>query len=126
MGDGRLNFCKGCVKERVRSHRRDNDHVRDRERERYANGKKREQAERWHRDNAERMLIAKRAHTAIDNAIRSGNIVRPDQCEECGARGVQIEGAHGDYSKPLEVRWLCRRCHRRWDAAVPKSLGIAS
>lgn len=125
MGDGRLNFCKECVKARVRQHRHDNDHVRDGERLRYADGRKREQADRWKRANAERMLIAKRASSAINNAIRDGRLMRPNQCEECGVTGNHIEGAHWDYSRPMDVRWLCRRCHRRWDAESPKSLSAA-
>ena len=30
-------------------------------------------------------------------------------CEECGAEKSQMH--HEDYSKPLEVNWLCRGCH---------------
>jgi hypothetical protein len=60
-----------------------------------------------------------RAHSKLRSAIKAGRIKRPDQCEQCGAGGA-IEGAHHDYTKPLDVRWLCRPCHRVWDKAIPK------
>jgi hypothetical protein len=44
-------------------------------------------------------------------ALRKGVLV-PLRCEICGALGA--EGHHDDYAKPLEVRWLCSRDHRRW------------
>ena len=52
--------------------------------------------------------------------LRAGNVTRPAACEECGATGRKIEAAHRDYSRPLDVRWLCRPCHVRWDKAEPK------
>lgn len=65
----------------------------------------------------------RRAHIAraiVSNAVKSGKLIRPENCEQCGGPGP-IEGAHEDYSRPLEVRWLCQKCHRRWDAADPKT-----
>jgi len=47
------------------------------------------------------------ARTTLSNAIRDGKIIRLC-CEVCGKRG---EAHHPDYSKPLEVRWLCKRHH---------------
>lgn len=41
-------------------------------------------------------------------AIAAGRLTR-QPCEYCGA--VKTDAHHEDYSKPLEVRWLCRPCH---------------
>jgi hypothetical protein len=49
-----------------------------------------------------------KAKNALNNSIISGIIVRPDTCP-CG--NPNPEGHHPDYSKPLMVMWLCRRCH---------------
>lgn len=45
-------------------------------------------------------------------AVLKGDLVRPDRCESCGA-ARQLDGHHEDYSRPLDVEWLCRVCHRR-------------
>lgn len=61
----------------------------------------------------------KLARQMARNAIRAGILVRPSACELLGLIGhVQdhagaIEAHHDDYSKPLEVRWLCKACHTR-------------
>jgi hypothetical protein len=42
------------------------------------------------------------------NAIQSG-VLTPQPCEVCGKEKSQ--GHHEDYSKPLDVIWLCIRHH---------------
>jgi CheY-like chemotaxis protein len=64
--------------------------------------------------------FARSAQSLLAYHIKAGNIVRPDYCEECGLKS-KIEGAHKDYSKPLDVRWLCRPCHVKWDKKDPKN-----
>ena len=63
---------------------------------------------------------ARNAHSLLRYHIQAGNIIRPATCEECGATGRPIEGAHFNYDEPLRVRWLCISCHRQWDKREPK------
>jgi len=51
-----------------------------------------------------------RARTAVSNAIRDGKLLR-EPCSGCGKTG-RIHAHHDDYSKPLDVVWLCEMCHR--------------
>lgn len=76
---------------------------------------------RWADNHRDRIRVAKRAGEAVRRAIRRGSLVRPDVCSRCGNSGVPIEAAHKDYSKPLDIVWLCRPCHRQWDAQQPKT-----
>lgn len=60
------------------------------------------------------------ASSALNYAIRTGRVRRPDGCERCGVVGP-VQGHHRDYQKPLLVEWLCRCCHRREHVAHPGS-----
>lgn len=51
-------------------------------------------------------------HRVYRKALREGRLVRPSTCERCGSGKRLIHGHHDDYSKPLEVRWLCGMCHQ--------------
>jgi len=62
-------------------------------------------------------LAQGRAHKSVMRAVRRGLISRKP-CEECG--DPKSEGHHEDYSKPLEVIWLCRTHHRRRHIAEAK------
>jgi len=64
---------------------------------------------------------ARSAQSLLRYHIEAGHIIRPSQCECCGASEKKIEGAHFNYDEPLRVRWLCRPCHVRWDKREPKN-----
>ena len=51
-----------------------------------------------------------KARATLNNARRSGKIKKPLVCEMCDEPKT-ITGHHRDYSKPLEVTWLCYQCH---------------
>ena len=50
------------------------------------------------------------AHAAVTRAIRSGDLI-PRRCQSCNGR-LNVQAHHEDYSKPLDVLWLCASCHR--------------
>ena len=54
-----------------------------------------------------------RANWKVMYALRTGKIVRPDRCSKCGSDRGKICGHHLDYSKPLDIVWLCYKCHRQ-------------
>ena len=51
-----------------------------------------------------------KAHDAVKYAVSTGKLLRPNHCESC-FKECRPEGHHEDYSKPLEVEWLCTECH---------------
>jgi hypothetical protein len=107
---------------------RDVEHERALQRERSARFRQRhpEQIKRegireqWDPAYKERMRVARNARQRVHVAVLKGRLTKPASCERCGTVGY-IEAAHADYSKVLDVVWLCRRCHRQWDAAQPKT-----
>lgn len=112
MLDGYLNKCKSCTCKDVREHRRNNESVRQYDRERYYNNPARREAIEitvafWINNNPE----AKAAHTKLNNAVRDGKI-KKEPCSVCGST-YRIHGHHDDYSKPLDVKWFCAKHHQR-------------
>lgn len=65
-----------------------------------------------------------KARKACRGAVANGKLAR-QPCEVCGDEKAQAH--HDDYSKPLDVRWLCRAhhldLHRPVDAAPPRRRG---
>ena len=53
------------------------------------------------------------AHNIVNNAVRDGLLMKPENCSKCNASG-NIHGHHSDYNKPLEVIWFCESCHAEW------------
>ena len=45
-------------------------------------------------------------------ALLRGDLVKPSKCSVCGKKAT-IQGHHPDYAKPLEVIWVCPKCHTK-------------
>lgn len=114
--------CKDCVKSSVKLHRQENlEKVRSYDRMRgsmphrvsaraeyqktnaFAQSHK-AAAERWAAKHPER----RRASHTVNNAVRDGRL-KPQPCWCCGEKA---EAHHPDYSRPLDVVWLCSQHHK--------------
>lgn len=74
---------------------------------------KRRAANDWkkeYRKNPE-ALAKHKARQILGDAVRSGRIAR-GPCEVPGCKDTKTEGHHDDYSRPLDVRWLCAKHHK--------------
>lgn len=128
MPDGHVNKCKECNKKDVRQNREKNiDYYRAYDKDR-ANLPHRVSAraayqatdagrasvaaskKKWMESNT----IKNAAKYMVNNAVRDGRLKKEYSCSNCGITGVRIHGHHDDYSKPLDVRWLCSKCHMAW------------
>jgi hypothetical protein len=119
--------CKGCRREYARQKYEQNmqnpewvakERKRTRERnirlgywQKYKENRTREQQNRvneyryrFRRNNPDKA----RAHQMVGRAIKNGKL-KKEPCVICGA--TTAEAHHDDYSKPLEVIWLCRKHH---------------
>lgn len=55
--------------------------------------------------------VKRSAQNKLNKAVMYGRITRPKQCSKCD-KHCKPDAHHSDYSKPLQVIWLCRSCHR--------------
>jgi hypothetical protein len=109
MSDGHLGKCGECTRkdsslqrwgkidlirkyDRVRGHRHSAEYLR-----------------RYRAINPDKS----RAVQKVKRAVASGRVKKPDQCFACGAGG-RLEAHHKDYTKPLDVTWVCSVCHHRF------------
>jgi hypothetical protein len=57
----------------------------------------------WRKNNPEKTT----AHRAVFVALRNGTLIK----EPCFCGEEKVQAHHEDYSKPLEVMWLCKPHH---------------
>lgn len=72
---------------------------------------------KWEAENRDKILANRRkrnpkvrAREAVKYAVRVGKLIRPGHCERC-KKPCKPHAHHPDYTKPLDVEWLCRDCH---------------
>jgi hypothetical protein len=94
MGDGFLGKCRECTKTDSKSYART------------------PRGKLTHKKALRRQIEIhpekKSATTTLGNAVRDGKITKMP-CAKCG--DPRSEAHHEDYSKPLDVIWLCKKHH---------------
>lgn len=140
MADGRLNKCKECTKKDTKANRearkeyydeydRQRNQIPER-RDYIARNYRRLKAEdperfKEYRRRYEQASTEKRKETlreyrqknplktnarqAVRRAVLRGKLMR-QPCQVCGATD-KVQAHHHDYSKPLDVEWLCPKHH---------------
>ena len=58
-----------------------------------------------------------RARLLLKRDIERKNIIKPYCCFLCN-KECRVQAHHSDYSKPLEVIWLCASCHKKLHLGV--------
>lgn len=120
--NGYIGTCKECIKLYKIQYRKDNiekfkeyDKVRCRLPHRKLAIKllrKTEEGKKLHHEYDLRYRLKykekNKAHRMLNNYVRDGKIIRKP-CQVCG--NEKSQGHHEDYSKPLDVIWLCAKHH---------------
>jgi hypothetical protein len=112
MKDGHLNKCKKCAKKDSTDRRNKNlQYVLEYDRYRYKNDMKRRQdhnnSTKKHRQKYPEKY---KARMILGNAVRDGRLIKYPCCV-CG--NIKSTAHHEDYSKPLEVVWVCLLHHKQ-------------
>lgn len=117
--------CKKCLKEKNKIYRKNNPEkirIRDsiyssRLKEQYGNSCQRtlvRLSERsligFERYAEKKMQLL--AGSLLNYAVRIKIIKKPEKCSNCH-KEREIQEHHSDYSKPLEVVWVCVECHAK-------------
>lgn len=124
---GRGSQCKPCAslaakrwaeanparRKEIVDYWREKNPERQRELNRRWSTKNAEKVRRSHERQREQHPEKRQARIALGHAVESGRILKPSCCEECGTPTASrlLHGHHKDYSKPLDVEWLCTGCH---------------
>lgn len=54
------------------------------------------------------------AGSKVSQALRKGLLIKPANCQKCGSKPSpkNLHAHHFDYDKPLDVIWVCWKCHK--------------
>ena len=71
------------------------------------------------------------ARRCVEAAVAAGVLAKPHKCESCGGynpdqRQWAIHAHHLDYSNPLDVVWLCPKCHAHAHMELRRTLSERS
>lgn len=130
MADGHLNVCKKCrITQQIEARNNRLEYYQEYDRNRPNKEERTKKVMEYQQTTkgkeVKQKCVAKykinyplkyKANNAVNSAIKSGKLIKPLICECCNNTFTsrQIHGHHKDYSKPLDVMWLCHPCHVNW------------
>jgi len=94
-----LEKCRASVRKSIRKRLKNDMDYRE-----ATNKRLRGMGQKWKKHNPDKVAIQRK----LQRAVKNGDIERLP-CEICGE--LESHGHHEDYSKPLDVNWLCRSHH---------------
>ena len=110
--------CRACRRAALRAHRARNQEDAHGKARVYARALYRKHAATFGARVAQWKLAhpdRRRAQLRLKKAIESGLVQKLEACSRCATTKLRIEAHHEDYSRPLQVEWLCKPCHIRAD-----------
>ena len=107
--DGKMALCKHCHKERMRLNRINNPAVRAYDRKRSRTPERKKHLAANTKNFRARYPEKYAAQAKIAYRIKTGALIR-QPCERCGSH-QNVHAHHDDYSKPLDIIWLCPLHH---------------
>ncbi len=120
MGDGLLGKCKDCTKvDNVTNRARNLDYYQAYDRSRSSDPKRIAGRKNYHARYKIDHNDQWKANCKVRVALNSRRITK-QPCADCS--NPKAEAHHHDYTKPLDVIWLCAKCHhakhRKYDYAA--------
>jgi len=106
--DGLTASCQSCLKQRDAARYKTERELRSARQKSYLatpEGKAahKRATEKWQEQNK----LRRAAHVILNNALKYKTIER----QLCWVCGTKAEAHHPDYSRPLDVVWLCKKHH---------------
>ena len=120
VNGGISNVCKECRKKQSKEYRDKNKNYYTKYFRSIANKPHRVEAKKKYAEENKKAKVAyirtwrernkhkKIAMQKVATAIRNGSMLK-GRC--CFCYGLDVQAHHHDYSKPLDVMWLCVDCH---------------
>ena len=100
-----LWICRVCRAKQNKAYQQETGYARLYQRRPSVKVRRASQARQYYRQDPGKPIT--RAKTR--RLIGAGKL-KPQSCERCGNRKTQAH--HDNYADPVNVRWLCRSCHR--------------
>jgi hypothetical protein len=133
--DGYYSRCKECNYALEKKWRQNNQGKKREIRARYreANREKiREDDKKFYEENTDKRCQYQKNHKSenaykwecykvYNKAINNGELVRSKKCQICSSKKGKMDGHHHDYSKPLDVIWVCKECHMLIHAKINRA-----